>query len=323
MLLKEKVFLSNCDSVRALNSKELHKRFLLGLTLAKGLVVSPNTVLDNREISAILSKANVLKYLNEEGQGRLVIRGFNLEQGITLNDYFEALPGGYIVSSIDGAPRKDQLTQVQARNLIDRLTQTQQALAALSPTYESIQLLPTSLQQEISLRLDDPDVLNHFFKSDGERQLFIHAARDVVSRSEWYHFAQSYFADNARFQIDAGDQFRLEVIDPAYHSLFVGSGEGFLQDKIKHLSQIPTGFLDAGLSVKALQRELTLLAIPYKLFQFVSAMGAGEVIKFLIESGIELAETQAANRGYNFATRKNWFGLYPKMRNYIGLEIKK
>lgn len=323
MLLKEKVFLSNCDSVRALTSEELQKRFLLGLTLANGVVLSPNTVLDNRDISETLAKTNVLKYLNEEGQGRLVLRGFNLEQEITLNDYFEALPGSYIVSSIDGSPSKEQLTGVQARALIARLKQTQQVLTALNPKYENVNLLPTSLQQEITVRLDDADVFNHFFKSDGERQLFLHAARDVVSRSEWYHFTQSYFAEQTHYSIDASARFRLEVIDPAYHSLFISSGEGFLQDQIKHLTEIPRGLLDAGLSVKALQRELSLLAIPYKLFQLVSAWGAGEVIRFLVESGIEVIETQATNRGYDFATRKNWFGLYPKMQNYIGLEIKK
>lgn len=323
MLLKEKVFLSNCDSVRALSSAELQKRFLLGLTLASGVVVSPNTVLDNRDIGETLAKSNVLKYLNEEGRGRLVLRGFNLESGITLNDYFEALPGGYIVSSIEGSPRKDQLTRVQSRALIDRLTQTQTALAALNPTYESVKVSATSLQDEITMRLHDSDIFDHFFKSDGERQLFLHGARDIVSRSEWYQFTASHFSQSTRYPVDAANRFRLEVIDPAYHSLFVGSGEGFLQDKIKHLTQIPNGFLDAGLSVKALQRELSLLAIPYKLFQLVSAWGAGELVRFLVESGIEVVETQAANRGYNFATRKNWFGLYPKMRNYIGLEIKK
>ncbi|RUO35416.1 hypothetical protein [Aliidiomarina sanyensis] len=323
MLLKEKVFLSNCDSVRALPSEELQKRFLLGLTLASGVVVSPNTILDNRDIGDILLKQNVRKYLNEEGAGRLVLRGYNLEPGLTLGDYFEALPGGYIVSSLHGAPRKDQLTQVQAQELIARLRATQAALMELKPTYERVALSPTSLQSAVTERLDDEDVLNHFFKSDGERQLFMLKANDVVSRSEWYQFTSAYFDDNVRFPPDTAARFRMEVIDPAYHSLFVTSGEGFLQDRIRHLTQIPSGFLDAGLSVKSLQRELSLLAIPYKLFQFVSAWGAGELLRFFIESGVELAETQATSRGYDFATRKNWFGLYPKMRNYIGLEVKK
>src|SRR5690606_451755 len=96
MLLKEKVFLSNCDSVRALPPEELHKRFLLGLTVASGVVVSPNTLLDNREVSALLRRRNVLKYLNEEGVGQFVLRGFNFTEGVTLDDYFDGLPDDYI-----------------------------------------------------------------------------------------------------------------------------------------------------------------------------------------------------------------------------------
>lgn len=318
MLLKEKVFLSNCDSVRALAPEELHKRFLLGLTVASGVVVSPNTLLDNRDMTALLARNNVRKYLNEEGAGQLVLRGFNFTSEVTLDDYFAALPPGYIVSSVDGAPRKDALTRVQAQALIARLRETQAALAALRPVYKPVAVQADSLALGITARLDDAAVMGHFFRDDGERLLFLHAAQGVVSRSDWYQFSARYFAGAG-----AAEQFRVEVIDPAYHALFVDSGEGFLQDQIKHLSGLPRGFLDASLSMKALRREFTLLAAPYKLFQLVSSLGAGELLKFLADEALDYAEGKAADKGYDFASRKNWFGLYPKLRNYIGLEIKK
>lgn len=321
MLLKEKVFLSNCDSVRALAPEELHKRFLLGLTVASGVVVSPNTLLDNRDMSAILRRNNVRKYLNEEGAGQLVLRGFNFTSEVTLDDYFAALPPGYIVSSVDGAPRKDALTRVQAQALIARLRDTQVALQALQPVYKPVAVQSDSLARGINQRLDDNAVMGHFFRDDGERLLFLHAAQGVVSRSDWYQFAQRYFAASS-FAAGASDQFRTEVIDPSYHALFVDSGEGFLQDHIKHLSGLPRGFLDASLSMKALRREFTVLAAPYKLFQLVSSLGAGELLKFLADEALDYVEDKASDKGLDFVSRKNWFGLYPKLRNYIGLEIK-
>jgi hypothetical protein len=323
MLLKEKVFLSNCDSVRALPPEELHKRFLLGLTVASGVVVSPNTLLDNREVSALLRRRNVLKYLNEEGAGQFVLRGFNFTEGVTLDDYFDGLPDDYIVSSVDGSPQKNQLTRVQAQSLIARLRETQQALQALQPVYKPILIQPNSLQLAIAERLQDPDILGHFFHADGDREVFMLSTEGLNSRSKWYQFSNNYFRTSMRFGVDASDRFRLEVIDPAYHSLFVDSGEGFLQDQIKHLSGLPEGFLNAGLTFKSLRNELSALEIPYKLFQLVSTWGASDLIKLITDEALSYVEDKATDKGFDFATRKNWFGLYPKMRRYIGLEIKK
>lgn len=323
MLLKEKVFLSNCDSVRVLAPDELHKRFLLGLTIASGVVVSPNTLLDNREVSALLRRRNVVKYLNEEGAGQLVLRGFNFIDSLTLEDYFDGLPEDYIVSSIDGAPQKNQLTRVQAQTLSARLRDTQQALQALQPTYKPIQVQADSLQLAITERLNDPDILGHFFHTEGDRDVFLMATQGLNSRSKWYQFCQRYFTGSSRYSVDASERFRLEVIDPAYHSLFVDSGEGFLQDQIKHLSALPENFLNAGLTFKSLRNELSLLEVPYKLFQLVSTWGASDLLQLIADEALSYAEDKATDKGYEFASRKNWFGLYPKMRSYIGLEIKK
>src|SRR5690554_6959094 len=85
MLFKEKLLLSNCDSVRALDGNELRKRFLTGLAFADGVVLSPNALIDNTGIAEVISQSNVTKYLNEEGQGKLVIRGFGDRKSTRLN----------------------------------------------------------------------------------------------------------------------------------------------------------------------------------------------------------------------------------------------
>lgn len=90
MLFKEKLLLSNCDSVRALDGNELRKRFLTGLAFADGVVLSPNALIDNAGIAAVISQSNVTKYLNEEGQGKLVIRGFGMDGYTDVRDYYHA-----------------------------------------------------------------------------------------------------------------------------------------------------------------------------------------------------------------------------------------
>src|SRR5690606_23443667 len=98
MLFKEKLLLSNCDSVRTLDRNELRTRLLTGLAFADGVVLSPNALIDNLEVARTISQSNVVEYLNEEGRGKLVIRGFGLGEQRCLTDYYHALPGSFILS---------------------------------------------------------------------------------------------------------------------------------------------------------------------------------------------------------------------------------
>ena len=68
MLFKEKLLLSNCDSVKRLPAEQLKKRFLTGMAFGDGVVLSPNMLIDNTGFEALLARRNVVKYLNEEGQ---------------------------------------------------------------------------------------------------------------------------------------------------------------------------------------------------------------------------------------------------------------
>ncbi|AQZ93706.1 hypothetical protein ACFSB1_08055 [Halopseudomonas phragmitis] len=319
MLFKEKLLLSNCDSVRGLSGPEWRKRFLTGLAFADGVVLSPNTLIDNAEVVQALSQQNVIKYLNEEGSGKLVIRGFNLSQYTSLLDYYQALPDNFIISSLPGAPSKGQLSSQQQRELLQRLQRLQQALGEVKPRLETLVLARESLRDEIFRRLDSPDAVGQVFESDGERTLFMLRGQQCISRSDWYSHAQAFFHSRGQ---DAFARFRAEVIDPAYNALFAVPNEGFLQDNIRFLQGVPEAVLDSGIAFKALRREIELIQYPLKVFNFISSLGAGEVARFLTDEALNYLEDKMTDVGEGYLTRRNWFGMYPRLRQFMGLEIK-
>ena len=86
MLFKEKMYLSNCDSVRGLSNDEIRKRFLIGLVFGNGVILSPNILFDTKGLNQVLEQKNVIKFLNEEGYGNFIIRGMNIENINSLDD---------------------------------------------------------------------------------------------------------------------------------------------------------------------------------------------------------------------------------------------
>ena len=319
MLFKEKLLLSNCDSVRGLAGDELRKRFLTGLAFADGVVLSPNTLIDNLQVADVVRQTNVVRYLNEEGSGKLVIRGFGLAQYANLAEYYEALPGSFILSSIPGSPCKDELDRFQRRQVDERVTELRRALREVQPVIESLSLPRESLRNEVFSRLDERTAIQHFFAGDDEHELFLQGVDQVISRSEWYAHAQQFFADR---DVDLFPQFRAEVIDPAYNSLFAMADEGFLQDDIRYLSGVPEIILDTSITFKALRKEIALIQYPLKVFEFISSFGSGEIIRYLTDEAISYMEDKMVDSGKSYMTRKNWFGMYPRMRRFMGLEIK-
>lgn len=319
MLFKEKLLLSNCDSVRALDGNEVRKRFLTGLAFADGVVLSPNALLDNRDVAQIIGQTNVIKYLNEEGSGKLVIRGFGMTQHASLEEYYHALPGSFILSSLPGAPRKDALDRHQQRLMQDRVATLQKALREVRPATENLVLARESLRDEVFTRLDDPACAEHYFENDGDYQLFLLGAAKIISRSEWYSHSQAFFRSRG---LGNFPRFRAEVIDPAYNSLFAVANEGFLQDDIRYLTGIPEVILDASIGIKSLRREIELIQYPLKVFEFISSFGTGEIVRYLTDEAIGYIEDKMVDSGKSYMTRRNWFGMYPRMRRFMGLEIK-
>ncbi len=319
MLFKEKLLLSNCDSVRQLGSAELKKRFLTGLTFADGVVLTPNTLLDNSDFHSLITKKNVVKYLNEEGAGKFIVRGFNLGEEMCLTEYFEKLPNDYIISSLPNSPKKSQINDAQRDLILTRLDATQQALEKISPKVESIDILRGSLQSEVFNRISDDAVIGSFFESDGERILFKNLAKDVISRSQWHILSEQFFG---RKSLIESNRFKSEIIDPAYNSLFAVEGEGFLQDNIKVINNIPEIILDSGVVFKSLRNEIKYIEYPIKAFELISSLGVNELVKFLTDEALSYIEDKLQDRGERYLSRKNWFGMYDLMKNKIGLEIK-
>ena len=56
MLFKEKLLLSNCDSVKRLPAEQLKKRFLTGMAFGDGVGLSPNMLIDNTGFEALLAR---------------------------------------------------------------------------------------------------------------------------------------------------------------------------------------------------------------------------------------------------------------------------
>jgi len=315
LLFKEKLLLSNCDSVRILKKEELRKRFLTGLVFADGVVLTPNTLIDNNNINDLITRANVVKYLNEEGYGKLIIRGFGLTENLNLEEYYKSLPSDFIISSLPGSPKKSQISPQQSSELLYRIETTQNSLNKIGCEVQGMEVASERLRDEIYNRINDNDVIGVFFNSDHERVLFKQAEVDKVSRSQWYQVADNYFGNNA-------ERFKVEVINPAYNSLFALDGEGFLQDDIKFINDVPEIILDAGVVFKSLRNEIQLIEYPIRAFEIISSLGSGEIIKFLTDESIGYIEDKLEKTGKSYLTRKNWFGMYAKMKKYIGLEIK-
>jgi len=315
MLLKEKIFLANCDSVRGLDLVEIKKRFLVGLVFADGVVLSTNILLDNPGFWDILNDRFVLKYLREEGLGKLSIRSRHSAGKESISEYFQTLPESYILSSFSNSPRKDQLSDRQLRECCDRL--------------ESLDILFESLKIKIEYlnHLEDTQFgknLQTSFLSyqnchlPGNRESLLRILRNVTSRSESYHCVDSFYGSEKKEAL----AFKAEFIDPVYNKLFIKTGEAFVQDNIRILGAVPEKLMRSGIAIKSLRREIELIKYPIMVFDFISAFGSGSILKFFTDEAIDYLEDTLIEKGYDKFTRKNWFGMYETMTRKMGVEIK-
>ncbi len=319
MLFKEKLLLSNCDSVRQLNVDELNKRFLTGIAFADGVIMTPNTLIDNPQISEMISHWNVIKYLNEEGYGKFIVRGFGLNDEISLVDYFDALGGDFILSSFEGRPTKSQLTPYQIDQMKTRLAATQDVLNRIHPKVQGIDLDPNALKNEISSRISDDEIIGSFFDDDGERILFKTYSDGCISRSHWYSMADSYFGKKSPLEVA---RFKAEIIDPAYNSLFAEKGEGFLQDNIKIINKLPANLLNATVSIRAFKNEIDYVRNVADMFEVIFSLGTTELAKLVTDEALNFIQDKLQDKGEHYLTKKNWFGMYNVMTKKIGLEFK-
>lgn len=312
MLFKEKMYLSNCDSVRELSNEETRKRLLVGLLFGSGIILSPNILFDSQGVSEVLKQKNVIKFLNEEGSGNFIIRGMNIKNINSFYDYFDKLPNSYKVSSLNGK-EKGHLSKDELKNIHNNIQILDKIINEVNPVYENATILKDSLSKEIKKRISI-----QYFKDIEEFKIFLFKSQNLVSRSEWYQFTNEFFKKDA-FKIIS---IKTEIIDPSYNSLFVNSKESFIQDNIKILDKIPERILSSGVTFNALRNEIELIEYPIKAFEIITTLGTTEIFKILTDEALGYIEDKTKETSISFLSRKNWFGLYPILSKKMGLEIK-
>lgn len=312
MLFKEKMYLSNCDSVRGLSNDEIRKRFLIGLVFGNGVILSPNILFDTKGLNQVLEQKNVIKFLNEEGYGNFIIRGMNIENINSFSDYFEKLPSNYKISNLNGI-EKGELTRSQLQYIGNNIKYIDKIVQNIKPVYQNALIQKDSLSKEIFKRISID-----YFDDDEKFNKFLLESEKLVSRSEWYTFLNIFLKGNET-KINS---IKSEIIDPAYNSLFINNSESFIQDNIKVLDKIPEKILSGMVTINSLKNEIELIEYPLKAFEIVTTIGTTELFKIITDEALSYIEDKATEKGISFFSRKNWFGLYPILKNKLGLEIK-
>lgn len=312
MLFKEKMYLSNCDSVRGLSNDEIRKRFLIGLVFGNGVILSPNILFDTKGLNQVLEQKNVIKFLNEEGYGNFIIRGMNIENINSFADYFEKLPSNYKISNLNGI-EKGELTRSQLQYIENNIKYIDKIIQNIKPVYQNALIQKDSLSKEIFKRISID-----YFDDDEKFNKFLLESEKLVSRSEWYTFLNIFLKGNET-KINS---IKSEIIDPAYNSLFINNSESFIQDNINVLDKIPEKILSGMVTINSLKNEIELIEYPLKAFEIVTTIGTTELFKIITDEALSYIEDKATGKGISFLSRKNWFGLYPILQNKLGLEIK-
>lgn len=312
MLFKEKMYLSNCDSVRGLSNDEIRKRFLIGLVFGNGVILSPNILFDTKGLNQVLEQKNVIKFLNEEGYGNFIIRGMNIENINSFADYFEKLPSNYKISNLNGI-EKGELTRSQLQYIENNIKYIDKIIQNIKPVYQNALIQKDSLSKEIFKRISID-----YFDDDEKFNKFLLESEKLVSRSEWYTFLNIFLKGNET-KINS---IKSEIIDPAYNSLFINNSESFIQDNINVLDKIPEKILSGMVTINSLKNEIELIEYPLKAFEIVTTIGTTELFKIITDEALSYIEDKATEKGISFLSRKNWFGLYPILKNKLGLEIK-
>lgn len=192
MLFKEKMYLSNCDSVRELSNEEIRKRVLIGLVFGNGIILSPNILFDTKGITQVLEKKNVIKFLNEEGMGNFIIRGMNIKDISSFSNYFEKLPNNYKISSLNGK-EKSQISKIELKELLENIKKIDYIIQKINPVFENATIFENSLNDEIKKR-----ICNKYFDNEEEYIKFLLNSSKLVSRSAWYEFTNEFFKNDLK-----------------------------------------------------------------------------------------------------------------------------
>jgi hypothetical protein len=292
---------------------------MMGLAFADGVVVSPNVLVDNNSTFGFLGDRAACKYLNEEGAGKFIVRGFGLESSMTVLDYYDALPETFLFSSL-GGKSKQELTNSEVTELVERLRRVQFNLDAISACTVGLNKPATALRDEIygPQGLDASSIVK-YFPNKSSYVAFEKKAAGWVSRSEWYEGVNAFFSQHV--QGDA-EPFKREILDPAYSRVLTVDNEAFIHDNINVLPGVPGVLMEGTVGLRALRKEISLISFPLELFQFIHTFGIEDIVKYLTDEACNYVEDKLSEKGFRYLSRRNWFGMYPMMARFMGVELK-
>lgn len=314
MLFKEKMFLANCDPVRRLSRDELEKRLMMSLALSQGAILTPNLLLDNAGMSGLMQGDMLRRWAgSKQGRGGVVIRVPGHEAPSSLEDYFDDLPQHHFLTRFQC--RKGDLDRLTIAQFQSELRALDRTLRAIKPVYCPVKLHGQSLSDAIAASASLAQWQASQPELEAALQALMDRAPELGSRSLWYQAVDELLPQQAA-------AFKLEVIDACYNGLFVASGEAFVMDRIPVLDKIPAGLLTLGVGAQAFKTQRQLIEYALKGFDLVTAFGAGQLVQFLTDEAASFVEDQLQDTSFKWATRRNWFGLYPRLTQSIGIEIR-
>ena len=315
MILKGKIFASNCDSTRNLSTAEIQHRLLVSILFADGIICSPNLLIDNLDAISLLKNRILNKWFNEEGHGSIIIRSPFALQDPSLNNYVQSLPGDHYFHSFKC--HKKDLTDDQLSHLLRSTEAFDHKVAQYGIQFERANVQTTSLQSAIKKTLQDEI---HVPEYEALNRALYHGdfdASQLISRSHWYNYINDSIEDPL-----IARKIKLEIVDSNYNKLFVNDGESYAMDRIAHLSLLPTKVLSFGVAIKTFKQEYDNIRTIMHAFEVISSFGTLDLTKILTDVALNVIEDVAEDNGLKWATRKNWFGLYNMLTQKIGIEIK-
>lgn len=317
MLVNSNLYLSNCDSVHQRSAEEFRKRVVWGLAFSEKIVLTPNIIIDNPGSEQVFKSHNISKYLLEN-PGKIILRHNHTAKNICFSDYFSEREDDYVLSGINGSPRKRDLSSSQKNSIEKRMENLDEIFDKFGAMHDPMYLEQNLLSAQINRIIDDRE---KNMSNKSEDDLLFNGDLDILrsadgfrSRSEWYEFLRQNYGKNP----STLEKIRSEIIDPAYNYIMIKQSEAFALDRIK-----PGIFPEIVLFEHAYHGELVIVKKVFNTIRFVHTLGVDGVISWLLDYSKEKAVEYIADHGTEFiSTTRTWDGMHNKMLNHIGVGIK-
>ncbi len=320
MLIRNNLYLSNCDSVYRRSKEDIKSRIIWGLAFAEKIIITPNMIIDNNGIDDVFNSGKIYKYLKNNGVERIILRHNHSSEELCLSDYFKNLHGDYFLSSIqkskkslNGAERSEIERRVDA---MDKLF-----LREFNCVHERHIVGPKDLSSKIFALLNSY-AENHGNSKDNSGKIIPHkviesllGSDDMKSRSEWYNYANNTARDPVLSEI-----IKYEILDPAYNDVLTKHKESFVLDRLPSGTKLASGILLGGI---AYRKEISTVIKLLKTLNYVHTLANDGVISWFIEMAEEdVAEFFMDHVVESLRATKTWENMHQKLAKNIGIGIK-